>query len=90
MWLEDSEVLEEDDAEVLYKLKEAVGGEVVLIKAALYPRVLACVYLIACLLLLDLGLELLLEDIRRLIGYACEEVVTSRGREASDNADKLL
>jgi hypothetical protein len=87
--LEDSEVLEEDDAEVPYKLKEAISGEVVLVEATLYLRALARARLIARLLLLDLGLELLLEGVRQLVGRAREEVVTSRGREASDDADKL-
>jgi len=49
--------------EVLYKLKEAISSEVILIKAALYLRIPACARLIARLLLLDLGLELLLEGI---------------------------
>jgi len=49
--------------EVLYELKEAVGGEVILVKAALYLCVLAYTRLIARLLLLNLGLELLLEGI---------------------------
>jgi hypothetical protein len=48
---------------VLYKLKEAVGGEVILVKATLYPYIPVCVCLIARLLLLNLGLELLLEGI---------------------------
>jgi hypothetical protein len=48
---------------VLYELKEAISSEVILVKTALYPRVLAYICLIACLLLLDLGLELLLEGI---------------------------
>jgi hypothetical protein len=89
VWLEDGEVLEEDDAEVLYELKEAVSGEVVLVEAALYPRTPARARLIARLLLLDPGPELLLEGIWRLVGRAREEVVTGRGREAGDNTDKL-
>jgi hypothetical protein len=48
---------------VLYELKEAVGGEVVLVEAALYPRAPARACLIARLLLLNLGLELLLEGV---------------------------
>jgi hypothetical protein len=75
---------------VPYELKEAVGGEVVLVEAALYPRAPARARLIACLLLLDLGPELLLEGVWRLVGRAREEVVTGRGREAGDDADKLL
>jgi hypothetical protein len=48
---------------VLYKLKEAVGGEVVLVEAALYPYTPARAYLIARLPLLNLGPELLLEGV---------------------------
>jgi hypothetical protein len=48
---------------VLYELKEAVGGEVVLIEAALYPCTPARTHLTARLPLLDPGLELLLEGI---------------------------
>jgi hypothetical protein len=48
---------------VLYKLKEAVSSKVILVKAALYSRIPACVCLIARLLLLNPGLELLLEGI---------------------------
>jgi hypothetical protein len=68
---------------VPYELKEAVGGEVVLVEAALYPRTPAR------LPLLDPGPELLLEGVRRLVGRAREEVVTGRGREAGDDADEL-
>jgi hypothetical protein len=74
---------------VPYELKEAVGGEVVLVEAALYLRAPACARLIARLPLLDLGPELLLEGVRRLVGRAREEVVTGRGREAGDDTDKL-
>jgi hypothetical protein len=74
---------------VPYELKEAIGGEVVLVEATLYLRAPARACLIARLLLLNLGLELLLEGVRQLIGHVREEVVTSRGREASDDADKL-
>jgi len=74
---------------VPYELEEAVGGEVVLVEAALYPRAPACARLTARLLLLDLGPELLLEGVRRLVGRVCEEVVTGRGREAGDDTDEL-
>jgi hypothetical protein len=74
---------------VPYELKEAVGGEVVLVEAAFYPRAPARVRLTARLPLLDPGPELLLEGVRRLVGRAREEVVTGRGREAGDDADKL-
>jgi hypothetical protein len=89
VWLEDGEVLEEDNIEVPYELKEAVSGEVVLVEAALYPYAPAHVRLIARLSLLDPGLELLLEGIWWLVGRAREEVVTGRGREAGDNINKL-
>jgi len=48
---------------VLYELKEAISGEVILVKAALYLYILVYIRLIVCLLLLNLGLELLLEGI---------------------------
>jgi hypothetical protein len=48
---------------VLYELKEAVGGEVVLVEATLYPHIPARIHLIVRLSLLNLGLELLLEGV---------------------------
>jgi hypothetical protein len=74
---------------VPYELKEAIGGEVVLVEAALHPRAPARVRLTARLPLLDPGPELLLEGVWRLVGRAREEVVTGRGREAGDDTDKL-
>ena len=74
---------------MLYKLEEAVSGEVILVEATLYPRTPAHVRLIARLPLLDLGPELLLEGVRRLVGRTREEVVTGRGREAGDDTDEL-
>jgi hypothetical protein len=63
---------------VLYKLKEAVRGEVVLVEAALCLVAPARARLKARLPLLDPGLELLLQGGRGLVGRACEEVVSAR------------
>jgi hypothetical protein len=87
--LQDGEVLEEHGVQVPYELKEAVSGEVVLVKATLRLVTPPRAGLKAWLPLLDPGLELLLEGVRGLVDRAGQEVVARCPREASDDAYKL-
>jgi hypothetical protein len=56
---------------VPYELKKAVISEVVLIEPTLCLAITARACLKARLPFLNLGLELLLQGIQRLVGYAC-------------------
>jgi hypothetical protein len=87
--LQDGEVLQEDCAQAPHELKEAVGGEVVLVEPALRPAAAARARLKARLLLLDPRPELLLQRVRRLVSRAREKVVPRGRREAGHDAHKL-
>jgi hypothetical protein len=71
------------------QLKKAVGSEVVLVQAALYPGAALRARLKPQLLLLYPGPELLLEVVRGPMGRAGQEIVPGGPREASNDTHEL-